>query len=95
LPAVQRRIDLVADFLAHEWSRDDRPITGCRLSAPGIPAHHVAAKAPRGSLAGIIGMTFLTSASSRSATGAPTAGSPPAAASPSSLLAKTPDSSAG
>ncbi|MEU8971113.1 alpha/beta fold hydrolase [Streptomyces monashensis] len=51
--------DLVVDFLAHERSRDDRPIVLYGLSAGGMLTYHVAAKAPRSTLAGIVGMTFL------------------------------------
>ncbi|MFF4569493.1 alpha/beta hydrolase [Streptomyces sp. NPDC001410] len=51
--------DLVVDFLAHEQSRDDRPIVLSGLSAGGMLTYHVAAKAPRGTLRGIVGMTFL------------------------------------
>ncbi|NWF26708.1 alpha/beta hydrolase [Streptomyces sp. PKU-EA00015] len=58
-PSYDDWVDLVVDFLAHEQSRDDRPIVLYGLSAGGMLAYHVAAKAPRGSLAGIVGMTFL------------------------------------
>lgn len=52
-------VDLVVDFLAYEQSRDDRPIVLYGLSAGGMLAYHVAAKAPKGTLRGIVGMTFL------------------------------------
>lgn len=52
-------VDLVVDFLAYEQSRDDRPMVLYGLSAGGMLAYHVAAKAPRGTLRGIVGMTFL------------------------------------
>ncbi|MEZ0365164.1 alpha/beta hydrolase [Mycobacterium sp. pUA109] len=52
-------VDLVVDFLAYEQSRDDRPIVLYSLSAGGMLTYHVAAKAPKGTLRGIVGMTFL------------------------------------
>lgn len=52
-------VDLVVDFIAHEQSRDDRPIVLYGLSAGGMLTYHVAAKAPPGALRGIVGMTFL------------------------------------
>ncbi|GAS97891.1 AB hydrolase superfamily protein, Lysophospholipase [Mycolicibacterium canariasense] len=52
-------VDLVVDFLAYEQSRDDRPIILYGLSAGGMLTYHVAAKAPKGTLRGIVGMTFL------------------------------------
>ncbi|TGZ13189.1 hypothetical protein DV517_72730 [Streptomyces sp. S816] len=58
-PSYDDWVDLVVDFLAHERSRDDRPIVLYGLSAGGMLTYHVAAKAPRGTLAGIVGMTFL------------------------------------
>lgn len=58
-PAYDDWVELVVDFLAHEHTRDDRPIVLYGLSAGGMLAYHVAAKAPCGTLAGIIGMTFL------------------------------------
>ncbi|MFG2881814.1 alpha/beta hydrolase [Streptomyces sp. NPDC048297] len=58
-PSYDDWVDLVVDFLAHEQSRDDRPIVLYGLSAGGMLTYHVAAKAPRGTLAGIVGMTFL------------------------------------
>ncbi|MFE4516958.1 alpha/beta fold hydrolase [Kitasatospora sp. NPDC056783] len=45
--------------LAHEQARDDRPIVLYGLSAGGMLTYHVAAKAARGTLRGIVGMTFL------------------------------------
>ncbi|MCE3033471.1 alpha/beta hydrolase [Streptomyces sp. CMSTAAHL-2] len=58
-PSYDDWVDLVVDFLAHERARDDRPIVLYGLSAGGMLTYHVAAKAPRGTLAGIVGMTFL------------------------------------
>ena len=52
-------VDLVLDFLAYEQSRDDRPIVLYGLSAGGMLTYHVAGKAPKGTLRGIVGMTFL------------------------------------
>ena len=52
-------VDLVVDFIAHEQGRDDRPIVLYGLSAGGMLTYHVAAKAPRGAIRGIVGMTFL------------------------------------
>ncbi len=52
-------VDLVVDFIAHEQERDDRPIVLYGLSAGGMLTYHVAAKAPKGALRGIVGMTFL------------------------------------
>ncbi|MFJ4188431.1 alpha/beta hydrolase [Kitasatospora sp. NPDC089509] len=58
-PSYDDWVDLVVDFLAYERTRDDRPIVLYGLSAGGMVTYHVAAKAPRGTLAGIVGMTFL------------------------------------
>ncbi|MEU3710795.1 alpha/beta hydrolase [Streptomyces catenulae] len=58
-PSYDDWVDLVVDFLAFEQSRDDRPIVLYGLSAGGMLTYHVAAKAPRGTLRGIVGMTFL------------------------------------
>ncbi|GAB3385676.1 alpha/beta hydrolase [Amycolatopsis echigonensis] len=58
-PSYDDWVDLVVDFLAYEQSRDDRPIVLYGLSAGGMLTYHVAAKAPRGTLRGIVGMTFL------------------------------------
>ncbi|MGW4247686.1 alpha/beta hydrolase [Nocardia sp. NPDC004722] len=52
-------IQMATDYLVHEKSRDDRPIVFYGLSAGGMVTYHVAAHAPRGTLAGIVGMTFL------------------------------------
>ncbi|MDR2961667.1 MAG: alpha/beta hydrolase [Stenotrophomonas sp.] len=52
-------VDLVVDFIAYERTRDDRPIVLYGLSAGGMLTYHVAAKAPKGALRGIVGMTFL------------------------------------
>ena len=59
IPSYDDWVDLVVDFLAYEQSRDDRPIVLYGLSAGGMLAYHVAAKAPKGTLRGIVGMTFL------------------------------------
>ncbi|GAA2472562.1 alpha/beta fold hydrolase [Actinocorallia cavernae] len=58
-PSYDDWVDLVVDFLAHERARDDRPIVLYGLSAGGMLTYHVAAKAQSGTLAGIVGMTFL------------------------------------
>lgn len=58
-PSYDDWVDLIVDFLAHERSRDDRPIVLYGLSAGGMLTYHVAAKAPKGTLRGIVGMTFL------------------------------------
>ncbi|AHH19945.1 putative hydrolase, alpha/beta hydrolase family [Nocardia nova SH22a] len=52
-------IQMVTDYLAHEKTRDDRPIVLYGLSAGGMVTYDVAAHAPRGTLSGIVGMTFL------------------------------------
>lgn len=52
-------VQLVSDYLAYEKSRDARPIVLYGLSAGGMLAYHVAAHVPRGTVAGIVGMTFL------------------------------------
>jgi alpha-beta hydrolase superfamily lysophospholipase len=59
IPSYDDWVDLAVDFLAYEQSRDDRPIVLYGLSAGGLLAYHVAAKAPKGTLRGIVGMTFL------------------------------------
>ena len=59
VPSYEDWVDLVADFLAYEQSRDDRPIVLYGLSAGGMLTYHVAAKAAKGTLRGIVGMTFL------------------------------------
>jgi len=59
VPSYEDWVDLVVDFLAYEQSRDDRPIVLYGLSAGGMLTYHVAAKAPKGTLRGIVGMTFL------------------------------------
>ncbi|MDG3011858.1 alpha/beta hydrolase [Rhodococcus sp. D2-41] len=64
-PSYDDWVDLVVDLLAHERARDDRPIVLFGLSAGGMLAYHVAAKAPRGTLAGIVGMAFLDQRSRR------------------------------
>ncbi|MGW7408799.1 alpha/beta hydrolase [Streptomyces sp. NPDC054833] len=58
-PSYDDWVDLVVDFLAHERSRDNRPIVLYGLSAGGMLAYHIAAKAPRSTLAGLVGMTFI------------------------------------
>lgn len=52
-------VDLVVDFITFERARDVRPIVLYGLSAGGMLAYHAAAKAPKGTVAGIVGMTFL------------------------------------
>ncbi|MBO0853889.1 MAG: alpha/beta hydrolase [Nocardia sp.] len=59
VPSYDDWVELVVDFLAHEQTRDDRPIVLYGLSAGGMLTYHVAAKAPRNTLRGIVGMTFL------------------------------------
>ena len=59
VPSYEDWVDLVADFLAYEQSRDDRPIVLYGLSAGGMLTYHVAAKAAKGTLRGIVDMTFL------------------------------------
>lgn len=59
VPSYDDWVDLVVDFLAYEQSRDNRPIVLYGLSAGGMLTYHVAAKAPKGTLRGIVGMTFL------------------------------------
>ncbi|AHH19942.1 putative hydrolase, alpha/beta hydrolase family [Nocardia nova SH22a] len=59
VPSYDDWVDLVVDFLAYEQSRDDRPIVLYGLSAGGMLTYHVAAKAPKSTLRGIVGMTFL------------------------------------
>ncbi|MEZ0367187.1 alpha/beta hydrolase [Mycobacterium sp. pUA109] len=58
-PGYADWIEMVTDYLAYERSLDDRPIVLYGLSAGGMVAYHVAAHAPRGTLSGIVGMTFL------------------------------------
>jgi pimeloyl-ACP methyl ester carboxylesterase len=52
-------VRLVLAFLAAERGQDPRPTLLYGLSAGGMLAYHVAAAAPKGTLAGIVGMTFL------------------------------------
>ncbi|RFU40764.1 alpha/beta hydrolase [Actinomadura logoneensis] len=52
-------VRLVVDFLLHERARDDRPIILYGQSAGGMLTYQVAARAPRGTVAGIVGMAFL------------------------------------
>ncbi|MFC5180513.1 alpha/beta hydrolase [Actinomadura harenae] len=58
-PSYDDWVDLLVDFLLRERARDDRPIVLYGLSAGGMVTYHAAAKAPRGTVAGIVGMTFL------------------------------------
>lgn len=58
-PGYTDWVQMVTDYLAHEKTRDDRPIVLYGLSAGGMLTYHVAAHAPKGTLAGIVGMTFL------------------------------------
>ena len=50
--------DLVGGTFAYEQARDDRPIICTGPEVPGNVTHHVAAKALKGTLRGIVGMTF-------------------------------------
>lgn len=52
-------VDLVVRYIEYERTRDDRPIVLYGLSAGGMLTYHVAAKARKGALCGIVGMTFL------------------------------------
>ncbi|OHV57451.1 alpha/beta fold hydrolase [Pseudofrankia sp. BMG5.36] len=52
-------VQVTLDFLVAEKERDPRPIFLYGLSAGGMLAFHVAAKAPKGLVAGIVGMTFM------------------------------------
>lgn len=52
-------VRLVLAFLAAEAKHDPRPTFLYGLSAGGMLTYHVAAAAPRGTLRGIVGMTFL------------------------------------
>ncbi|NKY44542.1 alpha/beta hydrolase [Nocardia cerradoensis] len=65
VPTYDDWVDLVVDFLAYEQTRDDRPIVLYGLSAGGLLTYHVAAKAPKGTLRGIVGMTFLDQSDQR------------------------------
>lgn len=58
-PRYDDWVDLVVDFIAAENARDPKPTVLYGLSAGGMLTYHVAAKAPRGALRGIVGMTFL------------------------------------
>lgn len=58
-PSYDDWVRLVIDFLAAEQVRDGRPTVLYGLSAGGMLTYHVAAAAPRGTLRGIVGMTFL------------------------------------
>lgn len=58
-PGYDDWVQLATDYVAHEKSRDDRPIVLYGLSAGGMLTYHVASRAPKGSIAGIVGMTFL------------------------------------
>jgi len=59
VPSYEDWVDLVVDFLTYELSRDERPIVLYGLSAGGMLTYHVAARVPKGTLRGIVGMTFL------------------------------------
>lgn len=56
-PTYDDWVQLVLDLLAEE--DDGRPVVLYGLSAGGMLTYHVAAAAPKGSIAGIVGMTFL------------------------------------
>ncbi|MBH0781144.1 alpha/beta hydrolase [Nocardia bovistercoris] len=58
-PTYADWVALVLDFLHFERGRDDRPIVLFGLSAGGMLAYHVAAEAPKDTLSGIVGTTFL------------------------------------
>lgn len=58
-PSYSDWVQMVTDYLGYERSKDDRPMVLYGLSAGGMLAYHVAAHAPRGTLHGIVGMTFL------------------------------------
>jgi pimeloyl-ACP methyl ester carboxylesterase len=58
-PSYSDWVQMVTDYLAYERSKDDRPMVLYGLSAGGMLTYHVAAHAPRGTLRGIVGMTFL------------------------------------
>ncbi|MCM1013174.1 MULTISPECIES: alpha/beta hydrolase [Brevibacterium] len=59
VPSYADWVDMVIDFLAAEQARDPKPTVLYGLSAGGMLAYHVAAKASPGALRGIVGMTFL------------------------------------
>lgn len=59
VPTYHDWVQLASEYVAHEKTRDDRPIVFYGLSAGGMLAYHVAAQMPKGTLAGIVGMTFL------------------------------------
>ena len=59
VPSYDDWVDLVVEYLAFERSKDDRPIVLYGLSAGGMLTYHVAARAPKNTLRGIVGMTFL------------------------------------
>lgn len=58
-PSYGDWVDLATDVLAAEQARDPKPTFLFGLSAGGLLTYHVAARAPRGSVRGIIGTTFL------------------------------------
>lgn len=58
-PSYSDWVDMVIDFLAAENARDPKPTVLYGLSAGGKLTYDVAAKAPKGTLRGIVGMTFL------------------------------------
>ena len=59
IPGYTAWVQMITDYLACEKARDDRPVVLYGLSAGGMLTYHVASHAPKGTLAGIVGMTFL------------------------------------
>lgn len=58
-PTYDDWVQMVVDFLAVENARDPKPTVLYGLSAGGMLTYHVAAAAPKDTLRGIVGMTFL------------------------------------
>lgn len=58
-PTYADWVQMVVDFLAAENARDPKPTVLYGLSAGGMLTYHVAAAAPKDTLRGIVGMTFL------------------------------------
>ncbi|WP_018178386.1 alpha/beta fold hydrolase [Jongsikchunia kroppenstedtii] len=58
-PTYDDWVQMVVDFLAAENARDPKPTVLYGLSAGGMLTYHVAAAAPKDTLRGIVGMTFL------------------------------------
>ena len=58
-PGYSDWIRLVLAFLSAEAAHDPRPTVLYGLSAGGMLTYHAAAAAPKGTLRGIVGMTFL------------------------------------